>query len=153
MGLRQGQGLGGRKGLGLGPMWPEKALGGGGRGGLRFSMASESGGPGPGPQQAPWAPVGGGNARHIPPHILRSQRIPPHSPLLFFSPPPMPWGPTWPEGAPEGRGLGLEIHQAPQGPSGQGKIAGLPLILPSQRVPYPRLPFLLFPPPPSLLYP
>ena len=39
------------------------------------------------------------------------------SSLLLCSLPPMPLGPTWPEGALEGWGTGLEAQQACWGPS------------------------------------
>ena len=74
------------------------------------------------PSRLPGACLGGGNASCIPSLILRSLRVPPHLPLLFFPPvSPTPPGSTWPEGAPEGRGPGLGPQQASQGPIGQGK--------------------------------
>lgn len=101
-------------------------------------------GPGPGPQQAPWAPVGGGNARHVPPNSDPRGSLP--IGLSSSGPHPMPLGPLQLEGALEVEDQAQE--QASRGPDCVGKTPMvLPLILQSRRAPPCPL-LLLVPPPP-----
>ena len=57
-------------------------------------LALEGGGPGPGPQQAHWAQVDRGNAKHVPPNPLILEGPSPLASLLLPSPSLLcPWDP------------------------------------------------------------